>query len=78
METAVFKAFENGFYTFWFDNGSEIMFDDALPKVLAKYDLKNDRSLLETEFYITFTEKFDRNDEDVVIYTIMSLKLLSE
>jgi len=78
MEIAVFKAYENGFYTFWFDNGSEIMFDDALPKVLAKYDLKNDNSLLDIEFYITFTEKYDRNDEDLVIYTIMSLKPLRE
>ncbi|MCK0107782.1 hypothetical protein MWU58_00615 [Flavobacteriaceae bacterium S0825] len=78
METAVFKSYENGFYTFWFDNGGEIMFDDALPKVLAKYDLKNDSSLLDTEFYITFTEKFDKSDENVVIYTIMSLKPLYE
>ena len=78
MQTAVFKSYENGFYTFLFDNGSEIMFDDALPKVLAKYDLKNDTSLLGTEFYITFTEKLDRHDEDLVIYTIMSLKLFKE
>lgn len=74
METAIFISYKNGFYTFLFNNGSEIMFDDALPKVLAKYDLKNDISLLDTEFHITFTEEIDRKDEDIVIYTIMSLK----
>jgi hypothetical protein len=78
METAVFKSYQDGYYTFWFNNGSEIMFDDVLPKVLAKYDLKNDQSLLDAEFYITFTEKQDRYDEDLVLYTIMNLKPVNE
>ena len=79
MKTAVFRKFtKRGFFKFEFDDGSEVLFDDALPKVLSKYDLKNDSSLLDTEFYITFTEKLDRNDEDLVIYTIMSLKPLIE
>lgn len=56
MKTAVFRKFtKRGFFKFEFDHGSEILFDDALPKVLSKYDLKNDSSLLDTEFYITFT-----------------------
>jgi len=76
MQTAVFKSYKNGFYKFLFNNGTEIMFDDVLPKVLAKFDLRNDNSLLDTEFYISFTEELDRKDQDLVIYTIMSLKLL--
>jgi len=76
MQTAVFKSYKNGFYKFLFNNGTEIMFDDVLPKVLVKFDLRNDNSLLDTEFYITFTEELDRKDQDLVIYTIMSLKLL--
>jgi len=78
MQTAVFKSYENGYYTFLFNNGSEIMFDDALPKVLAQYDLINDNSLLDTEFHITFSEKQDRYDQDLVVYTIMSLKPLNK
>lgn len=75
MKTAVFRKFtERGFFKFEFDDGSEILFDDALPKVLSQYNLKRDASLLDTEFYITFTEEQDRKDEDLVIYTIMSLK----
>ena len=77
MKTTIFKKFtKKGFYKFEFEDGSEIMFDDVLPKVLAKYDLKNDKSLLDTEFYITFTEEQDRKDPDLVIYTIMNLKPL--
>jgi len=75
MKTAVFRKFtKRGFFKFEFDDGSEILFDDVLPKVLSQYDLKRDISLLDTEFYITFTEEQDRKDEDLVIYTIMSLK----
>ena len=79
MKTAVFKKFtKRGYYKFEFEDGSEIMFDDALPKVLVKYDLKKDISLLDTEFYITFKEEQDRKDEDLVIYTIMSLKPIDQ
>lgn len=76
MQTAVFKSYKNGFYTFLFNNGSEIMFDEVSPKVLAKFDLKNDNALLDREFYIIFKEELDKEDQDLVVYTIMNLKAL--
>lgn len=76
MQTAVFKSYKNGFYTFLFNNGSEIMFDEVSPKVLAKFDLKKDNALLDREFYIIFKEELDKEDQDLVVYTIMNLKAL--
>ncbi|MFI1745257.1 hypothetical protein [Thalassobellus sediminis] len=73
MRTAVFKSYENEFYTFWFDNGDELVFEDVHPRVLKQFDLKNDESLIDKEFKITFVE--DGNDDDV-IYTVQSLKPL--
>lgn len=73
MRTAVFKSYENEFYTFWFDNGDELLFEDVHPRVLKQFDLKNNKSLIDKEFKITFVE--DGNDDDV-IYTVQSLKPL--
>lgn len=73
MRTAVFKSYENEFYTFWFDNGDELLFEDVHPRVLKQFDLKNNKSLIDKEFKITFVE--DGNEDDV-IYTVQSLKPL--
>jgi len=72
MRTAVFKSYENEFYTFWFDNGDELLFEDVHPRVLKQFDLKNDESLIDKEFRITFVE--DGNGDDV-IYTKATLSL---
>lgn len=76
MNTAVFKSYENGFYTFWFDNGDELKFDEASPRVLKQYDLQNDESLVDKSFKITFVEVFEGRDEDLVTYRVESLKPL--
>ncbi len=34
METAVFKSYENGYYTFLFDNGEDMVFEEVHPRVL--------------------------------------------
>lgn len=74
MRTAVFKSFENGYYTFWFENGEELVFEEVHPRVLKQFDLKNDTTLIDQEFRIVFVEIFEDDDEDLVIYRVESLK----
>ncbi|WP_242131435.1 hypothetical protein [Aestuariivivens marinum] len=73
MRTAVFKSYKNGYYTFWFENGDELAFEEVHPRVLKQFDLKNDKSLIDKEFRITFVEDEDGDD---VIYRVESLKPL--
>ena len=40
MRTAVFRKFKNGYFTFEFDKGEDMVFEEVHPKALAKYDLK--------------------------------------
>jgi len=73
MRTAVFKSYKNGLYKFWFENGEELVFEDVHPRVLKQFDLKNDESLVDKDFRITFVE--DEDGEDI-IYRVESLKPL--
>ena len=76
MRTAVFKSYENGYYTFLFDNGEDMVFEEVHPRVLKQFDLRNDLSLVEKAFRISFVEVVDDSDEDFIIYRIESLKPL--
>lgn len=76
MRTAVFKSYENGYFTFWFDNGEELAFEEVHPRVLNQYDLKNDENYIDQEFKIVFVEAPDNSDDDLVIYRVESLKPL--
>lgn len=71
MRTAVFKSYKNGLYNFWFENGEELAFEEVHPRVLKQFDLKNDKSLIDKDFRITFVEDEDGDD---VIYRVESLK----
>lgn len=73
MKTAVFKSYKKGLYTFWFENGDELVFEDVHPRVLKQFDLRNDKSLIDKNFKIVFVED---DDEDDVIYRVESLKLI--
>jgi hypothetical protein len=73
MRTAAFKKYKNGYFTFWFENGEEIAFEEVHPRVLKQFDLKNDKTLIDKDFRITFVEDLDGEDE---IYRVQSLKLL--
>jgi len=73
MRTAAFKYYKNGYFTFWFENGEELVFEEVHPRVLKQFDLKNDESFIGKEFKILFVE--DGNDEDP-IYRVESLKPL--
>lgn len=74
MRTAVFKSYENGYFTFWFENGEELVFEEVHPRVLNQFDLKNDKSYIDKSFRITFVEDFEDDDKDFVIYRVESLK----
>ncbi len=76
MEKAVFKRYEDGYYTFLFDSGLEMIFEEVRPKVLHQYDLKNDTALVGKPFEISFVEIFDDDDDDFLIYRIESLQLI--
>ncbi|MGC6429932.1 MAG: hypothetical protein ACON5F_02710 [Jejuia sp.] len=73
MRTAAFKSYKNGYYTFWFENGEELVFEEVHPRVLKQFDLKNDKSLVDKDFRITFVED---GDDDDPIYRVESLKPL--
>lgn len=76
MRTAVFKSYEDGLFTFWFENGEELVFEEVHPRVLKQYDLKNDESFIDQNFRITFVEDFEDNNKDSAIYRVESLKPL--
>ncbi|GGG40367.1 hypothetical protein [Bizionia arctica] len=76
MRVAEFLSFEDGFYTFLFENGEELVFDEVHPRVLKQFDLKHDESFINKSFKITFVEVSQKNDEDFVIYRVESLKQL--
>jgi hypothetical protein len=76
MRTAVFKSYENGYFTFWFENGEELVFEEVHPRVLSQFDLKNDKKYIDKSFRITFVEDFEDDDKDFVIYRVESLKPL--
>lgn len=76
MDTAVFKKYENGYYTFLFENGEDMVFEEVHPRVLKQFDLKNDKTLINKKFKISFVEIFDDEDDDFLIYRIESLQQL--
>lgn len=77
METAIFKSYKNGYYTFLFDNGEEMVFEEVHPRVLKQFDFKNDTSLKGQMFKISFVEVYDDTDDDFLIYRIENIKQLS-
>ncbi|MDO5978164.1 hypothetical protein [Flavivirga spongiicola] len=76
METAIFQQYEDGFYTFLFDDGVQLDFEEIHPKALYHYDLKNDNSYIGKSFKLKFIEDFD--DTDQAIYRIQRLELIGE
>lgn len=76
MRQAEFLSYNDGYFTFLFENGEELVFDEVHPRVLKQFDLKNDESFIGESFKITFIEVNGENDEDFVIYRVESLKPL--
>lgn len=76
-ETVIYKSYENGFYTFTFDNGVDVDFEEIHPKILLKFDLKNDESLLNKVYHIAYSEDIVDDEDDFIIYRIEYLELIN-
>lgn len=76
MAIAIFKSYDDGFYTFIFDGGEDMVFEEVHPKILGQYNLKSDESLIDKTFQLSFSEHLDGNDDDLVYYRIETLKLI--
>lgn len=73
----IFKSFQDGYYTFRFDDSLELIFEEIHPRILLKYDLKHDTSLLNKSFHLSFSEYITDDEEDWVIYKIDYLELIN-
>jgi len=76
MEIAVFQKYENGFYSFLFDDGLEVNFEEIHPKALYKYNLKEDNSYIDKSFKLTFSEVIENKSTEAIIYRIDRLVLI--
>lgn len=76
MISAQFKSYRDGYYHFVFETGEDMAFDQVHPKVLYHYNLKEDESLIDAMFLLTFSEQFE--DDDHITYIIDSLKPIEE
>lgn len=74
MKTATFKHYANGYYTFEFESGEDIVFEEVHPKVLNQFNLREDASLKGKKFRLSFSEQFEDDDWDLVIYRVETLK----
>jgi hypothetical protein len=74
MSEAVFTSYKNGYFTFLFESGEEMIFDEVHPRALKQFDLANDSSLIGKSFKVVFIE-VESSDDDV-IYRVESLKPL--
>ncbi|MBT8270893.1 MAG: hypothetical protein HKO90_08110 [Flavobacteriaceae bacterium] len=74
MINAQFKSYRDGYFFFEFETGEDMAFDQVHPKILYRYNLKEDESLIDAMFLLTFSEHVE--DDDSVIYRIESLKPL--
>lgn len=75
MEIATFQQYENGFYSFLFEDGIQIDFEEISPKALYKFDLKNKDSFIDESFKLTFSEVVD-DKTGALIYRIDSLSIV--
>lgn len=76
MERAVFQKYENGFYSFLFEDGLELNFEEIHPKALYQYNLKEDKSYIDKSFKLTFSEVIDNKRTEAIIYRIDRLVLV--
>ena len=76
-QTAVFKSYNNGYYTFIFENDMEVVFEEIRLEILEKYDLKNDLSLRNKVFNLAYSEAIEDDDDDFIILKIEYLELIN-
>ncbi|MBT8253957.1 MAG: hypothetical protein HKN00_04555 [Flavobacteriaceae bacterium] len=76
MVTAVFKSFKKGYYTFEFENGEDMVFEQVHPKVLSRLKLNENDGLIGTAFKLAYSEIYEDDDDDSVIYRIEQLHII--
>lgn len=76
-ETAVFKSYENGHYTFMLNKGVYMIFEEVHPQILLKYDLENDKTLISKVFHLAFLENKEYVEDDFIIFRIEYLELVN-
>lgn len=74
MEVATFQQYENGYYSFLFEEGIQVDFEEISPKALYKFDLKNEDAFKNESFKLTFSEVED-SKTGAIIYRIDSLSI---
>jgi hypothetical protein len=70
----IFKSYENGYYTFRFEDGLDMIFEEVHPRIRLKYDLIHDKSMINKTFHLTFSERFEDDDENLMVYKIEYLE----
>lgn len=76
MDIAVFQKYEDGFFSFLFDDGTEVNFEEIHPKALYKYNLKEDETFIDKSFKLSFSEVLDNKGAETIIYRIDRLVLV--
>ncbi len=75
MGVATFLQYENELYSFLFEGGIQIDFDEISPKALYKYNLKTNQVYVKSLFKLSFSEVVD-DKTNAIIYRIDSLLLV--
>ena len=76
-ERVVFKSSENGYYTFILNKGLNMVFEEVHPQILLKYDLKNDKTLINKMFHLAFSENLEDDKDDFINFRIEYLELIN-
>ena len=76
MDIAVFQKYENGFFSFLFEDGTEVNFEEIHPKALYQYNLKEDETFIDKSFKLSFSEVVDTKGGESIIYRIDRLVLV--
>ncbi len=74
MVTATFKKYKQGYFYFEFESGEDMVFEQVHPKILTRYNLKEDKELIDQDFRLAFSEIIEDDENDYVIYRIEQLQ----
>ncbi|WP_378178593.1 hypothetical protein [Aquimarina sp. SS2-1] len=74
VEYGVFKKYYDGYFQFIMDDGDTLVFEEASPLTIRKFDLKSN-TFQGKSFEITYSEYIEDDDEDFVWYKIEKLEL---
>lgn len=73
--TGTFEQYQNDVYVFTDHDGNSFEFENISEQALADYDLKSSKFNGQL-FQVNFSINVDEEDEDIEIYSIVSLKRL--